>query len=78
MNRRKFLQWLGIAPIAATITTHCPFPKLETSVPTLGQYSDYANFSEFAVGNYYISPETEKLATILGQRAAITYNSDVG
>lgn len=75
MNRRKFLKWLGIAPVAATVAIHLPVQEaVEFSIPTFGQYSDYANFSESAILGSSLDPEVEQAAIELGLSAARTYN----
>lgn len=55
MNRRKFLKWIGLGAIAATIAPQFLEridPVLNIPVPVnavIGEYNNYANFSSFAV-----------------------------
>ena len=76
MNRRKFLQCLGIGA-----TTVAVAPKAiewlafsSPNVPTYGDYADYSNFSAFSISQGF-DEAVQNAAMELGYRAGLSINT---
>jgi hypothetical protein len=80
MNRRRFLKWVGAGTAAVAVAPTALFhegPACVAAVPTtIGDYADYANFSELARAQA-IDEMVSNTAAELGRQAALTYNERV-
>lgn len=68
MNRRKFLQALGVGAVATQVV---PLMKFVTPAPVravIGEYADYASFSDLAIAKA-IDEHVQFAAMELGKRA---------
>jgi hypothetical protein len=75
MNRRSFLKRFAktsaVAAVAVAVAPKVLLSQVETQSEVIGEYTTYANFSNFALAQY-LDKEVEAAALELGHRAAMT------